>query len=300
MEIPEINTLKKKRIYKKRENKPLKKIIINEVDEPVIEPVVLDNEPVVLDNEPVVLDNEPVVLDNEPIVLDNEPVVLDNEPVVLDNEPVVLDNEPVVLDNEPVVLDNKLTNTIKKKKRINIIESIYEKALLTKNINIEIKHIGKNFNETLEKILKEQFEGKCIVEGYIKNDSIQIINYSSGVMNSSFINYEVVFECLICFPVEGMIINCRVKNITKAGIRSESSKENPSPFVLFISRDHHIQFNNTYFNSLKMDDIFKAKIIGQRFELNDKKISIIGELVQPTQTLNRPNKELRRKLVLES
>ena len=90
--------------------------------------------------------------------------------------------------------------------------------------------------------------------------------------------FEVVFECDVCFPVEGMIISCLAKNITKAGIRCESANDMPSPVVVFIAKDHH--YNSAMFNDVKDGDKINVKVIGQRFELNDKYISIIGELVK--------------------
>jgi len=90
--------------------------------------------------------------------------------------------------------------------------------------------------------------------------------------------FEVVFECDVCFPVEGMIIPCVAKNITKAGIRCESANDMPSPVVVFIAKDHH--YNSAMFNEVKDGDKINVKVIGQRFELNDKYISIIGELVK--------------------
>jgi hypothetical protein len=76
-----------------------------------------------------------------------------------------------------------------------------------------------------------------------------------------------------------MLLNCVAKNITKAGIRAESSDGSPSPFILFIARDHY--FANNYFNSIEENNKFVAKVIAQRFELNDNYISIIGEIVVP-------------------
>jgi len=159
------------------------------------------------------------------------------------------------------------------------IENIYSKALLSRNINISIDNIGKNFRDIIENILKHQIEEKCVVEGFIKKDSIKIITHSSGLIKSNFISFDVVFECYVCFPVEGLLIKCIVKNITKAGIKAESSLESPSPFILFLSREHH--YNNKYFNSLVEGDIFLSRVIGQRFELNDTHIYIIGELIKP-------------------
>ena len=74
-----------------------------------------------------------------------------------------------------------------------------------------------------------------------------------------------------------MIINCNVKNITKAGIRAEVDSEGQSPIVIFIARDHH--YNNKQFNELKEDEKIEVRVIGQRFELNDTFVSVIGELV---------------------
>jgi hypothetical protein len=83
---------------------------------------------------------------------------------------------------------------------------------------------------------------------------------------------------MVCSPVEGMLINCVAKNITKMGIRAETN-ENPSPVVIFISRDHH--YTSTYFSNIKENDDIQVSVIGQRFELNDKYVSIIAKVVEP-------------------
>ena len=92
-------------------------------------------------------------------------------------------------------------------------------------------------------------------------------------------------------------MSCVAKNITKAGIRAESSDEIPSPIILYLARDHH--YNNKQFAKIEVNDTFNVRVIGQRFELNDKYVSIIGELVKP-----KPDKEgfknySKPKLVIE-
>ena len=76
-----------------------------------------------------------------------------------------------------------------------------------------------------------------------------------------------------------MLISCVVKNITKAGVRAESSNDVPTPIVVFIAKDHH--YNNSQFAEIEVGNIINVRVIGQRFELNDKYVSIIGELVKP-------------------
>jgi DNA-directed RNA polymerase subunit E'/Rpb7 len=168
----------------------------------------------------------------------------------------------------------------KNKRKENRIQSIYSRCLITRNIVLPITAIGKNIRETIEENIKFKFEGKCLVEGYIKPNSSNIITHSSGlVIRGNLISFEVVFECEVCFPVEGMIISCVAKNITKAGIRAESATDVPSPVVVFIAKDHH--YTNNYFSEIKEGDNINVKVIGQRFELNDKYISIIGEVIKP-------------------
>jgi len=160
------------------------------------------------------------------------------------------------------------------------LSSIYSRCLITRTIILPITAIGVNIREIIDKKIHDNYEGKCLVEGFIEKDSAKIISHSSGlIQRGTNISFVVVFECKACFPVEGTLISCVAKNITKAGIRAESLDEKPSPVVVFIARDHH--YNSEQFNKIKEGDSFIARVIGQRFELNDKYVSIIGEAVDP-------------------
>ena len=155
-------------------------------------------------------------------------------------------------------------------------DNIYTRALINKKVVLKIVNIGTNIKQVLEKAIAIQIEGKCIIEGYVKPGSIAVITFSSGVISAADIVFEVVFECLVCSPVEGMILRCIAKNITKAGIRAETN-EDPSPVVIFIARDHH--YKSDYFSTVKENDMIQVKVIGQRYELNDKYVSVIAELL---------------------
>jgi len=156
-------------------------------------------------------------------------------------------------------------------------KQLYNTILINKKIHVGINHVGNSIKETLEKVISSEIEGKCIVEGYIKPNSVEVITFSSGLVNSSNVIFEVVFQCLVCSPVEGMKINCIAKHINKAGIRAEV-KETPSPVVIFIARDHN--YSSPLFSQVKENDNITIKVIGQRFELNDTYISIIAEIVE--------------------
>ena len=162
-----------------------------------------------------------------------------------------------------------------KKRRVT---GIYSSMLITRKIVLSIVNVGNNIKQTLENVIAKQVEGRCVVEGFVKPLSSKILTYSSGTLKGANIEFEIVFECLVCCPVEGMHIACVAKNITKAGIRAETA-EDPSPVVVFVARDHHL--SSEYFTNVKEDDTINVRVIGQRYELNDKYISVIAELLEP-------------------
>jgi hypothetical protein len=152
---------------------------------------------------------------------------------------------------------------------------IYSRCLLTRHVTLPVTAIDKNIQGTIGSQIAAKYEGICVAEGFVKRGSAKLVTHSSGrVLRTSDISFEVVFECDVCFPVENMHIECVAKNITKAGVRCESSVEVPSPIVVFIARDH-----NQDLSSINEGDKIKVRVIGQRFELNDKYVSVIGEII---------------------
>ena len=183
------------------------------------------------------------------------------------------------------------TNKIQKPKyRQKETRGVYSPCQITTKVVLPIATIGKNLLQTLENTITQTVGGKCIVEGYVKPGSVRVITFSSGIIKGDKVIFDVVFNCEVCFPVAGMNLNCVAKNITKAGIRAESADEQPSPIVVFIARDHY--YANEYFNSIEENDKFVATVIAQRFELNDKYVSVIAQIVPPKEAKEKQKPKL--------
>jgi DNA-directed RNA polymerase subunit E'/Rpb7 len=161
---------------------------------------------------------------------------------------------------------------IEKKREFPIDLGVYNKSLLSRKIYIPFKKVNKNIKELLEKNIKKEIEGKCTIEGFVKPNSTIVLRYSSGLLVEDLITFDVVFECLICCPVEGMNIKC-------IGIRAIIDGD-ISPVVIYVTKDHH--YDNNYYNSLNEEDEIKVTVIGQRYELNDNQVSVIGKIVEPS------------------
>ena len=153
----------------------------------------------------------------------------------------------------------------------------------------------ENIMALLHTTLISCIEGRCITEGFIKPHSTRIIDFKCGKIIAKNVQFNIVIQCLVCNPQPQSIITCVAKNITQAGIRAVSDDEY-SPIVVYITRDFGIESDKTYYSSIKEGDKINIRVIGKRFEMNDKHIQIIGFLVQPKKeriaivTLSHPKK----------
>lgn len=164
--------------------------------------------------------------------------------------------------------------------------NVYTSATLERTVYIPFEYVNGNIKSILEKYIKSKYEGKCNVEGFIKKDTSSIVTYSSGILNGNSITYVITFDCQLCTPVEGMVFKCVADNITKAGIKA-SIPGGQSPMTIFIVRDHHHMLKE--FSTIKVGDTIEIRVIGQRYELNDKTISVIGEYL-PSKRPVKPSK----------
>jgi DNA-directed RNA polymerase subunit E'/Rpb7 len=156
--------------------------------------------------------------------------------------------------------------------------SVYVRNMISMKIHLKMSEVGDSTKMNLERKIVRRTEGKCIPEGYVRPDSVKIVTYSSGVIKMNMIEFQVVFECLICNPVEGMIVECATRTITKAGIHADVITDKGFlPMKVFVARDHN--YANRGFGTIKENTNIKVRIIGKRFELNDPYIVAIASLV---------------------
>jgi DNA-directed RNA polymerase subunit E'/Rpb7 len=163
---------------------------------------------------------------------------------------------------------------VNKEKQLDV-DGLYTESIIQEKIKIQFNKVSNNMTRYFESYAEKKMERKCRNEGYIRAGSSSVISYSTGLLNSDSIIYNVVYSVDVCYPYEGMEIECKIKNITKIGIRAVITEHN-NPIVLFISREHNPDKD---FDQYKENDYIKVKVLGHRFELNDEYISVIGELI---------------------
>ena len=176
----------------------------------------------------------------------------------------------------------KKNNTTRKDTKMTDGNPLYMKNLLEMKITLLPMEIGENQTKTnILRTIQKNIEGRCIREGYVRPKSINIRNYSSGLVKGEHIEFTVVFECYTCNPVEGTVLsNCIIKSVTKAGIHCNVMDEFDNiPVTVFVARDHQIA--DTVFQKYTDNDIgqtINVKVVGNRFELNDECVEVLGVL----------------------
>jgi len=153
---------------------------------------------------------------------------------------------------------------------------IFHPSLLTRRVTIPMIKMGGSIQHVILESLSE-LEGKCGEEGYIKRGSIQLFNYSCGMIKGPNVMIQVVFHCEVSNPVPGQEFECIVEHNTRAGIKARLSTRDDSPFIVFLARDHHYMIPQ--FSDIKEKEHIRVKVLGQRFEINDPKISVIATLI---------------------
>ena len=156
-------------------------------------------------------------------------------------------------------------------------QNVYMQSLLTTKVTLKITEIGGNLKDTLEKQIVKNVEGRCINEGYIRPNSVKILEYSSGNIVGEHVDFIVSYECMVCHPVENMKIQCTVHRVTQAGIHAQVIMDGVVPLTIFVARDHNYMI--TLFSQIKENQEITVRIEGIQYSLNDPCITAIATLV---------------------
>ena len=156
----------------------------------------------------------------------------------------------------------------------NNMDPLFERRQLTKKVHVTSKYLQKNIQSSLLLQLKQNYEGKCIPEGFIQQNSITIVNYSLGRTNyiKGGVDYDVSFQGDVCMPHIGQRFKAPVKLRTKIGIHAETP-----PIKVLIPRDLHLGSRD--FEEVKVEDDIEFEVVGSQFKQEDENIIVVGRLL---------------------
>ena len=145
------------------------------------------------------------------------------------------------------------------------------------------------FQERLLNKIREEYEGICSRFGYIKPNSIEIIKRSCACLQKAYFNGSIRFDVLcrgeVCNPVQGSIVEAIVKNKNQLGILAESYVELDDQKLPILDIIVPIKsagiLSDINLDQLQLGEIIHIEVMGKKYQMKDRKISIIGRAVQP-------------------
>ena len=152
------------------------------------------------------------------------------------------------------------------------------------NVIILPNELDLDFEKTILKKIKENYENICSKYGYIKNNSIKIIKRSIGLVKNQHFNgntnFCVLCQAEICNPIQGSIIKCKVKNINKMGVLAEGYYDNIPILEIIIPLNSAGIKSEINLETLVKGQEIKIEVCGKKYQLFDKHISIIGRAIK--------------------
>ena len=165
------------------------------------------------------------------------------------------------------------------------MNTLFTTMQLTEKIIITPNNSINNLDLHIQHELKKKIGNKCLKDGFVLKNSIQVIKRSIGKINSSFfdgsIAYNIIYSAKICNPKKGSYLKVQYVDHNKMGILA--IKEG-TPLNIVIPTKLHT--NKNLFKEIdeklqnNYDIELTIQVIGKRFEKNDSEIFVIGKLIE--------------------
>jgi DNA-directed RNA polymerase subunit E'/Rpb7 len=174
-------------------------------------------------------------------------------------------------------------------------DHIFMRMQLCEKIKLEPAFISNSYKDEVLKRLKAKVEGICTKHGYIRPDSIEIHKVCSGRVELIGLNGSTVFDVYfwadVCNPLLGSILKCRISNINKFGILVEAG----NIIEAIVAKNSVSIQSDVDLEKVRIGDDVMIEVVGKKYELNDKKISLIARIVR-----NKENMKTMSSLVRKS
>lgn len=186
------------------------------------------------------------------------------------------------------------------------------KAEFIDKVKLHPKYLDKNIDNSILNVLRKSKEGLCTNHGYIKKNSIKLKKIDNGNVDLTsfhgYVMFQVKYEALVCNPVKDNIVNAKIINVNNFGILCHSSmiengEEIPILEIIVPKQSLSIQseVDLTDTELIIPGKMVMVKIVGKKYQLNNKKISIIGTIVNTDSTeIMLDEDDIRRLPTLET
>jgi DNA-directed RNA polymerase subunit E'/Rpb7 len=154
-------------------------------------------------------------------------------------------------------------------------------------VQLSPSELDSKYQERIYEKVRAVYEGTCTKFGYIKPKSIDIVKRSCGSFVKQHFNGAIRFDLIcrgeVCNPVQGSIVTAIVKNKNLLGILAESTMELDGDILPILDIIVPINsagiISDVSLDSISIGDTVDIEVMGKKYQIKDKKISIIGRVI---------------------
>lgn len=155
------------------------------------------------------------------------------------------------------------------------MDDIYFEAMLSDRVILRPKQLHKGYVNEIKKILKSRVEERCGTYGYIKKDSVEVVQRPVGYVQQGYMNgcitFDVNYKAMICNPVYGNVIKMKLSMIKKeVGLLFEDD-------FLSVVVPTDLETDKSSFESLEEGDEVSIFVIDKQIQ-PDNTIMVVGKI----------------------
>ena len=160
-------------------------------------------------------------------------------------------------------------------------ENLCSKVLIKERIKLEPQYLTHDFQKELNHRLRQKVEGQCTKHGYIRKGSIDIYKIIPGKVElvglNGFTVYDIYFYADVCNPLIGSVIN---RFGILADVKLSEGNHVNSVIEIIVAKNSVNIVSEIDLENIKVGDEINVEVVGKKFNLGDKRISVIGRIVK--------------------
>ena len=165
--------------------------------------------------------------------------------------------------------------------------SYISEQVIHSKLLLDASDINNDIDSIIKVKLKDEVEGKCYEDGYIVNDSIQIIKRSIGKVkttnNKSKISYDISYKAKIISPSEGDEMKVYISNLNKMGVISyvklgdkDVESSDNSPLIIMVPQEY-FGGSTRNIDDLTVGQSIDVIVVGSRVKYGSDKIQVVAK-----------------------
>jgi DNA-directed RNA polymerase subunit E'/Rpb7 len=163
------------------------------------------------------------------------------------------------------------------------MESLLRTERVSEVVKVHPKFVAGNLQDIVLVILREKYEGKASMYGYIRHGSIKFASISAAQVEyhtlHGFVNVDVVFTAEVFKPPKESVVETRIMDMNEFGYKASSFLDGEVVIEIIVPNQLNVKYGGAAITP-GIGDVVRVKIIDTRVDHTSKRISAIAHFTE--------------------